>query len=294
MQPKLQHINALTSSSITVRRDVIPYMDQPLHYHTEYEIVYIEKSYGVRLIGNHIGNFSDGDLMFISPNLPHVWKNDRFFYENQHNHKAIVYVINFREDALTEQFFDLPEFTQVKKIFILGKQGILFNNNKEKAKISKLVKQVYHSTGIKRLTLFFNTLEALTQAKDYILLSGPGYASSTNGTETDRINKVITYLMENYSREINLDEISSFTNLNKSSFCRFFKARTKKTYTQFLNEIRIVHACKLLTNGTMKISEVCYETGYNNISHFNRQFKLFTGSTAKEYSKKYRINASPF
>lgn len=291
MLPKLEKIFQNVSSSIAVKREIVPYMDYPWHYHPEFEIIFVEKSYGIRLMGNHIGNFSDGDLMFISSNLPHVWKNDQDFYQDNPELQVDVYVIQFREDALREGFFDLPEFTKVKRLFQLGQQGLLVKGD-DVARISALIKAVYSSTGIERLILFFKTLEALAETSDYELLSGIGYANSINTKDTERINKVMSFLLENYSREIDPSEVALLVNMNQSSFCRYFKTKTHKTLSQFLNEIRIAHACKLLINNDLTISEICYDIGYNNISHFNRQFKLTTGLTARAYLKKYLKNVN--
>jgi AraC-like DNA-binding protein len=291
MIPILEKIPSNVSSSITVKREITPYMDYLWHYHPEYEIIFVEKSYGIRLMGNHMGNFYDGDLMFISPNLPHVWRNDQDFYMGDKRLFVDVYVIHFREDTLGRDFFQLPEFSPVRKLFQLGQQGMLIKNQGHK-EVSKLIKSVYNSSGTKRLVLFLKTLEKLAGLDDYELLSSPGYTGSVNNTDTDRISKVMEYLMKNYMFNIHLEEAARLVNLNKSSFCRYFKSRTHKTFSEFLNEIRIVHACKLLTNNNMTVSGICYEVGYNNISHFNRQFKKITGFTAKEYEKKYSINAS--
>lgn len=291
MLPKLENIPVNLSSSIAVKREITPYMDYPWHYHPEYEIIFVEKSYGIRLMGNHIGNFSDGDLVFISSNLPHVWRNDNDFYQGNENLKVDVYVIHFREDSLTEGFFDLPEFIQIKKLFMRGQQGLLITGD-DKKKISELIKAVLSSSGIERLIFFLKTLETIANVTNYELLSSVGYANSINTEDTERINKVMNFTMKNYTHEIKHNEIADLVNLNKSSFCRYFKNRTHKTYSQFLNEIRIAHACKLLINKQMTVSEICYETGYNNISHFNRQFKLITGTTASDYKKKYLKNAN--
>jgi len=289
MEPKLEKVFSNYASSIAVKREITPFMDYPLHYHPEYEIIYVEKSYGIRLMGNHIGNFFDGDLMFISPNLPHVWKNDNDFYQNNSNFFVDVYVIHFKEDALKDGFFDLPEAAHIKKLFQLGKQGMLFKGADNK-KIIELIKGVYNSNGFERLVIFLKTLDTIANTEDYELLSNQGFANSLNNTDSERINKVMNYLMENYKHEIQLDEIASLASLNKSSFCRYFKYRTHKTCSQFLNEIRIAHACKLLLNTNMCITGICYEIGYNNISHFNRQFKLITKLTAKKYTDKYLKN----
>lgn len=286
MLPKLEKIPFNSASSITVKKEVSPFMNYPWHYHPEFEIIYVEKSYGIRLVGSDIGNFSNGDLMFISPNLPHVWRNDNDFYKGNMSLKVVVYVIHFREDALGKDFFNLPEFAHIRNLFKRGQQGVLIKG-KDHKKISNLIKKVISSSGLERLLLFFKTLEILAVCKSYELLSNTGYINSVNKSDTHRINKVVNYMMDNYSGEVSIDKIAELVNMNKSSFCRYFKMRTNKTCTEFLNEIRIAHACKLLINSSLNVSQICYETGYNNISHFNRQFKLVTGVTAKTYAKKY-------
>jgi AraC-like DNA-binding protein len=292
MLPKLEKVPIHLTSSIYVKREITPYMDYPWHYHPEYEIIFVEKSYGIRLMGNHIGNFSDGDLMFIGPDLPHVWKNDKDFYEENKDLFVDVYVIQFHEDALMKGFFDLPEFTRIKELFKLSQQGVLISKEADQKIISELIKGVYNSKGVERLILFFRTLETIANTTDYQLLSSLGYTNSVSNADTERINKVMNYLMDNYTQEIQLDKIADLVNLNRSSFCRYFKNKTHKTCSQFLNEIRIANACKLLITGEMTISQICYEIGYNNISHFNRQFKLINGLTAKEYTKHYLKNAA--
>ncbi len=282
MHPKLEKIPSNYTSSIAVKREITPYMDYPWHYHPEFEIIFVEKSYGIRFMGNNIGNFSNGDLMFIGSNLPHVWKNDKDFYQGNNDLIVDVYVIHFREEALKEGFFDLPEFTHIKKLFLLGQQGLLIRG-KDHKKISELVKEVVSSSGIDRLTLFLKTLDAIANTEEYDLLSGPGYANSINIADTERINIIMNFIIKNYAQEIKIEEIARLANLTKASFCRYFKSRTHKTCSQFINEIRILNACKLLVNSNMTITQICYETGYNNISHFNRQFRLKTGLTAKEY-----------
>lgn len=288
MQPKLEKIPVQYASSITVKREITPFMDYPWHYHPEHEIIFVEKSYGIRFMGSHIGNFADGDLAFIGSNLPHVWKNDNDFYQGNRDLFVDVYVIHFKEDVLGAGFFDLPECSHIKKLFTRGQQGVSITGA-DHTKISNLVKDVVAATGMERLTLFLKLLEIIAHTKDYELLSNAGYTSTVNSADTERINVVMNYIMQNYANDIKVEEIASLSHLTVSSFCRYFKARTQKTFSEFLNEVRILNACKMLVKNDMTITEICYEIGYNNISHFNRQFKNFTGLTAKEYAKKYKV-----
>jgi YesN/AraC family two-component response regulator len=114
-----------------------------------------------------------------------------------------------------------------------------------------------------------------------------GYENSVDLADAERINTVMNFVMTNYSEDIKISTIAKLISLTEASFCRYFKSKTHKTFSQFLNEVRILNACKLLVDSNMTITQICYTTGYNNISHFNRQFKLITGLTAKEYAKKY-------
>lgn len=287
MIAKLEKINAKHSSSITVKREITPFMDYPWHYHPEYEIIFVEKSYGIRFIGNNISKFEDGDLMFIGPNLPHVWKNDQDFYQGNKDLYVDVYVIHFGKEALNEGFFIMPEFSQIKNLLERCNQGVKIGPGKDHKKISSLVKETVLHKGIEQLILFLKTLEGFANAEQYDLLSLPDYHSSVNLMDAKRINEVMNYIMQNYSEDVKIEEAAALSGLTKASFCRYFKSKTHKTFSYFLNEVRIQNACKLLVNTDRTVSQICYDCGYNNISHFNRQFKLITGLTATEYAHKY-------
>ena len=288
MLPKLEKIQAFHSSSITTKREVTPFMDYPLHYHPEYEIIFVEKSYGIRFMGNDVSNFGDGDLMFISPDVPHFWKNDKDFYQGNKDLFVDVYVIHFGKEVLNEAFFNMPEFSHINNLFKNGQRGLKIKKGKDHEKISALIKETVSSKGVEQMILFLQTLEHFAISNEYELLSTlSDYSSSVNFKDTQRINKVMNYIVQNYAAEVEIEKVAEIAGLTKSSFCRYFKSKTHKTFSQFLNEVRILNACKLLVDSNMTITQICYETGYNNISHFNRQFKTITSLTAKEYAKKY-------
>jgi AraC-like DNA-binding protein len=286
MRPKLEIIPLDLFSSIAIKRIYASHIDYShWHYHPEYEIIYIEKSTGIRLIGNHVGSFKDGDLVFISPNLPHLWKNNNNYYKGDQNLQADMYMIHFDGQAFGRGFFDIPELTHVKKLFSLGCHGILVKGKNIK-NISALIKKAYSSSGFERIIILFKILDALANTPDFELLANCNWQNFIGNNNSKKINKVLSFIVKNSNKQIHLEEVAEIAHLNKSSFCRYFKSCTHKTYSRFLNEIRIAKACEILLNTDMNITGICYETGYNNISYFNRQFKLITGTTAREYRKK--------
>jgi AraC-like DNA-binding protein len=286
MLPVLEKIPSTIDSSITVKFEVSSVLDYPWHFHPEYEIIWIERSYGMRFMGDNIDNFSAGEVVFISPNLPHVWKNHDDFYQNKPELEVRCIVIHFREDAFGAGFFQLPEMKALQSLFERGKQGILFTSNKKK--IIDLMKKILVTKGLGRTILFLEILKLLSEHKHYRLLAIPGFNDRNNLNDTARIGKIYDYTVRNYREEIDMGKISSIIAMSKSSFCRYFKSRTRKTYSRFVNEIRIGHACKLLIESDMTTSSICYNVGYNNISHFNRQFREITQMTSGEYRKKHK------
>ncbi len=129
-------------------------------------------------------------------------------------------------------------------------------------------------------------MELLSQSKEYEYLASLSYKNMYAEKDTGRIHKVYQFLIQNFHRDVELQEVSDLCNLTPNAFCRFFKSRTQKSFTQFLNELRIGHACKLLQNEVYSVSDVCYECGYNNLTNFNKFFKNITGKTPSEYRKR--------
>ncbi len=290
MDPMLEKIPEYPGSSIAVKREVTPYMDYPWHYHPEYELIYVEKSYGIRLMGDHIGHFNDGDLVFISAHLPHVWRNDQAFYQNNEDLFVDVYVIHFLEQHFGD-LFSLVESALIRDLFRKGQRGLrIFGKTHEL--VSSQIKAIYRSSGFKRLTLLLEILDLLSKSDEYEPLSSPGFNNGNNIVDSERISVVYEYVIQNFDKPISLAEVAAKLHLNKTSFCRYFKSRTTKTFSHFVNEVRIGKACKMLINSNLTICQVSHNVGYNNISHFNRQFKLFTGATATEYRRKHWQHAA--
>lgn len=249
-----------------------PYFLNVWHYHSELELVYIVQSTGTRFIGDSTEQFKEGDLVLIGENLPHLWQNDAHYFAKGANLKAEALSIHFNKDFGGKDFCDIPEMQLIKSLINRAAHGLLFRGEICGKAVGKMNK-VIRAEGIHRIVILLELLEKLARA-EYEPLSSEGFTLPIQNSGDDRIAKVYSFTYENFKQDISLEEVAALVNLNPSAFCRFFKKSAKKSYFSFLNEIRIGYACKLLLEEKQNISEVAYTCGYNNLSHFNRQFKM--------------------
>lgn len=246
------------------------------HYHPEIELVYVNGGAGKRQIGSHISYYSDGDLILIGSNLPHCGFTDKLTGNESET------VIQMKQDFLGNDFFDIPEMRKIQGLFERAKGGIAFSGNAKK-KIGDKMEVLEYQTDFQRLLSILNILNELANAKEFKVLNAEGFSLETEVKDNDRINVVFNHVKSNFKEEITLDEIADMVSMTIPSFCRYFKKITNKTFTQFVNEYRLVHASKLLAEQPLSITEVCFESGFNNFSHFNKSFKAFTGQNPSQY-----------
>ena len=246
------------------------------HYHPEIELVYVKGGSGKRQIGSHISYYSTGELILIGSNLPHCGFTNKLTGNDSET------VIQMKQDFLGNDFFNIPEMKKIQSLFEMAKGGITFSG-KTKRKIGEKMEILEYQTDFQRLLSILNILNELGNSKDFKILNGEGFSLETEVKDNDRINIVFNHVKSNFKEEITLNEIADKVSMTVPSFCRYFKKITNKTFTQFVNEYRLVHASKLLTELPLSITEVCFESGFNNFSHFNKQFKAFTGQNPSEY-----------
>lgn len=261
----------------------------PWHYHPEYELVLITKSTGRRMVGDHIGYFQEGDLVFMGPVLPHVWVNDTEYVTGQAKSSAEAVVIQFVEDFLGEFFLKIPEIEPFKKKLKLSKRGIAIKG-KAREKINNLMKKMLYQNGLQRLASLFTIFDVLSGCSEYELLANPHYEQHVQSANcSDRFSKITEYIMRNFNNDIALPEIAAVANMGVTAFCNFFKQHHRITFVEYLNTIKIGHACKLLSEEDHNIVEVAYQSGYNTLANFNRQFKKIKKMTPSEYRKTLNI-----
>lgn len=277
-KPAFEKILPKFGSSLSIRlhdeqvEEKLPFW----HFHPEIELVYVNKAKGKRHIGNHLSYFNNSQLILIGANLPHNGFVDRFTSNGTET------VIQFKEDFLGESFFDIPEMILIKNLFIRAKMGILFGRD-TKLLLGSKIKNLIKLEGIDRITQFLDILKELSRAKDYALLNVDGYAFEIKHQDNERIDIIFKLIRENFMRPITLDEVSDIVSMTVPAFCRYYKKITGKTFTQFVNEFRIVHATKLLSETHSSITDVCFESGFNNFSHFSKLFKKITGKSPLKY-----------
>ena len=291
---KIMHeqLGLASGSPIIVKWCDYDYFKYPWHFHAEYEIVYIIHSTGIRFTGNNIEDFSDEDLVLFGTFLPHMYRNDNTYYQNNPELRVHAIVVQFSSDFFSHAMGLYPEFHKIKALLESARQGVYFNKEGND-EIRKRLRRLVRLSGLNRLLecLKILSLMSVTPHKRMLGSETPGQAHTT---EADlRLSKVLGQLNRDYDKPIRLEEIARTSGMSPSAFCRYFREKSGKTMIAYVNELRIGYACKLLLAGEMTISQICYECGYNNISNFNRQFKKITRFIPTEYIKVFREDKRP-
>jgi AraC-like DNA-binding protein len=287
MKPLYQDLPFTPASYVNIYKEELPHFIVPWHYHPEIEIMYILEGTGTRFVGDHIEKYEEGDLCIIGSNLPHEWRNDEVFFQKESNLKASCLCLFFLMELFGNNLINLPEMGTIKQLLEHAGRGVKFVG-KSRQTIGALIKEYVRLKGAARVAKLIMLLETMASTEEYELLASIGYAKNTINTDDfARFNKVHKYIMQNFSRPIRLQEVASLIGLTQNAFCRYFREHTKKTFVQYLNDVRISHAKKLLIENKMTISALSYESGFNNISNFIEQFKRSTHILPSEYRKRY-------
>jgi AraC-like DNA-binding protein len=284
MRPHLLKVQFKTNHTFSIRYDSVPHFYDQWHYHPEIELVHIHKGIGARFIGNKIERFKPDEMILLGANLPHIFRCDKKYYNNEIKFNAEASVIHFAASLLGDVFLNLPENKLLLKLFNKAKQGIRITGQ-TKNTVSLLMNQLYSAEGTERLILLLNILHCIAVSKSNTVISAKSFDFSWDELENSRLNSIYQFILANFSTGITLEQIASVANLTPHSFCRYFKSRTKKTFSVFMLEIRVENACKLLSETDKSVADICYESGFNNFSNFNRYFKGITGQTPLQYKK---------
>ena len=288
MQPTFEKVKTDVNQSIYVNHLKAKKFPSPLHFHPEIEILLIIEGTGTRIIGDSVGRFEPGDLIMIKGGISHVWYSDE--QEQEKKKPAIdpeTLYIQFKLDIFGNEFIHLPELGKILKLIQRSKRGLRVIGQ-TRDKVEELMFSIRDSSGFSRILDLLKILNLVSLSQDYTLLASPLAQPYINLKDSEKLNRIYEFILNNYEQEITLQEISSMANLSTSAFCRYFKKNTHKTFIQFLNEIRIGHACRfLLDDESYSVSYIGNICGYNNISYFIRQFTKITGLTPLAYRKQF-------
>ncbi|MHA4741553.1 AraC family transcriptional regulator [Dyadobacter sp. MSC1_007] len=287
MKPQLLKVPKGLQKSFSIRRDVVLYFYNRWHYHPELELIHIEQGSGTQFVGDNIRSFQSGDLLLIGPNLPHYWRCDEKYFQRESKLYAQATVVHFSEDIFGKAFLNLPENKAIHDLLLKARLGLKVlgeGTDQVKALLHDLLNQSDGNPVISLLQI----LEKLAHCSEINLLSDTQYQNEYDQYDTDRINHIYQYSISNFQKKISIDEIAEVANISPHSFCRYFKSRSRKTYSQFLLELRIGHACKLLSESRLSVAQICFESGFNNFANFNKYFKIHTGKSPMQYQKEFR------
>jgi AraC-like DNA-binding protein len=287
MKPKLLKVPRTPTHSFSVREDKDPHINNRWHYHAEVELIIFHQGSGTQFAGDHIKRFQPGDIILVGSNLPHYWRYDDLHFEEPGSVHSTV--IHFSENFWGDTFLSLPETKPIRSLLEKARRGILVNARDEE-KIPALIRKIHSTEGVGRIIALMECLSAFAASECLQLLSSIGFRPDYSESENDRINAIYDHTFRHFTGNIYLNEVAAVAGLVPNSFCRYFKSRTGKTYTQFLTEIRIGHACKLLLDNRISIKQLCYESGFNNFTSFHKNFRLITGKSPQSYQKEHGIH----
>ena len=285
MKASFFKISKSVNESIKVEYDVMPHFYDVIHYHPEIQLTLIIESTGSAYFGDQILNFNPGDIFLAGGNLPHIFKNDPEYFLDNNTLCAKAISIYFRYEFL-ELFMSLPEAIDLTDLVEAGKYGIYYPNAPEG--LQSYFFSMHESGGFTRVLKLLQMLNTIASGNEYQPLSKSMELHKHTGKDP-RIEKIFDFIINHFTEPISLELMAENNNMTPTSFSRYFKKITRKTFSGYLNEVRISHACHLMVYKGQTVTSACFESGFRNISNFNRQFKRITNSTPREYPKKVKF-----
>jgi AraC-like DNA-binding protein len=286
MKPLVEKLPLAEDASFVARTHRTPNFEVPWHQHAEHELILFTEGAGLSFIGNYVGDFQKGDIFFLGSNLPHT------FQRSPEVEVTSAVVIHFKADFWGRDFLQIPESKRIKNLLDIAAQGIKVCG-KTKKLLNTIIQSIEKDKGFRRVLHLCECLCLLSDKEEYTTLSTQE-VKVLNTRDQERIDRVFQYTMDNFKEPIELAVIADIAGMSIPAFCNYFKKRTKKTYVNFVNEVRIGNACKLLEAANKTIIDVCYESGFNSVANFNRQFLRIKGITPSAYKKASSINNQRF
>lgn len=281
MKPFIEKPPLTSNISFLARIYRTPEFEIGWHQHIEHELILFNEGEGLIFMGNYVGEFKPGDIFFINSNLPHTFqKADK---------DAIVdaCVVQFRDDFWGEHFLQLPECKSIVK-FLSSIHGGIKLNEMLANKLTPLLQQLLHATHAERIIYLLQCLDVLTAIQKPVPLSTQAGVDFKQKNK-ERIDKIFQYTIDNFQEQITLDDIAGYAGMSVPAFCNYFKKCAKKSYVNFLNEVRIEYACTQIIDTQKSIESICYESGFNTMVNFNKQFRKVKSMNPTTFRKAFLI-----
>ncbi|NBB22000.1 helix-turn-helix domain-containing protein [Runella sp. CRIBMP] len=285
MRPDLLTVPQTTYRSFDIRHEKLPYFTNPWHFHPELELNFIVNSTGTRFIGQSVERFESGEIVLLGKNLPHYWKNDVSLSQNTASPPAEAIIVRFPEDFAGDRFFKLPETKHIEALFERAVYGLKLLEPL-RIKVAQQLHLLPEKEGFEQLMLWVGILDTIAKSKDTKVISPNYIPISTLTKNNERMNKVIAHLLEHFTEPISLQAVAELGSMQESAFCRFFKAQTGQTLNQYITNLRIRYACELLSKSRDSVTQIGFNVGFENVSHFIHIFKKVKGQTPFEFRQK--------
>lgn len=265
---------------------VAPYFDPSWHFHPEYQLFVVLKGEGTRFIGDHIKIFRPYDMVLTGPNLPHLWRNYESYFDQPVFDQTRGIVIYFNPDFLGSSIRDKEELMDIHRLLARSQRGLEIHSGTNRV-VTEMMIELTGMKGAASIIQLLKILQVLATTSDCTPLASEGYTNINKVSETDRMNKIYDYVSKHFVHRVPISEVAKISNMSVSSFSRYFKSRTNRSFSDFVSELRIGHSCRLLQNEQLSISQISLESGFNTLSNFNKIFKKVKGVTPREYRKAY-------
>lgn len=288
MKPHLLKVPGGPDHSFTFRQFRQANVNARWHFHPEIELIRIHRGGGTQFMGDHIQRFAAGDIVLVGSNLPHFWRYDEDFPENEADETPCSTVIHFTETLWGERFLQLPENKLLTGVLEKARRGLRLQGQ-TRNRVADLMEKIRQAEGTYRLIHLLECLVAVATGRpdDAVPLASLGFRHQSSATEHERINVIYEYAFRHFREKIPLDVIAAEVGLVPSAFCRYFKSKAGKSFSSFVLELRVGYACKLLLENRLSNKQICFESGFNNFTSFHKHFKAVTGVSPQTYQKAY-------
>lgn len=282
MKARIERVSPGAEASFICRRRTDPRFGFFWHVHPEVELTLIVRSRGRRFVGDSIEPYEDGDLVLLGSNLPHTWDSDP---RRRGPHEAVF--CQFSESFLGSDFLRSPEMAPTRRLFDRAGRGLRFTGRTQRA-VSRRMEGMDRLPGLARLAALLEVLDLLARSRDVRPLSSRGFVPALRQGDAGRIDRVCRILNERCTGRITLAEAAAAAHLSVPAFSRFFRRRTGRTLVAYLNELRTGLACRELVESDRSISDIAFDSGFNNLSNFNRRFLELKGMSPRSFRRQFQ------